>query len=356
MDVAKDAGSNSGPVFIVGSMGSGTTLMRLVIDSHENIAIAQETGFARALLAQKWIPYWKHGGEWYGRIGYSEAQLEEEMRDYFDHMFRRFAESQGKPRWGDKTPWHLWHMEMLASVFPDAAFIGTLRHPGAVASSQRNRFGWDWHRSVRHWVRSNIELAYTGARLGNRFSLCRYEDLVLEPERTMRPVFEWLGEPWSPRVLEHHVVQGQRGTRLEVEGNTRVDDPIDPSRVAKWTQSMDEEGWSELRNQTTHLSDLFGYHANDPMALEPLLPGAGDALVTGGPLQARLDEFADRVDWVHRPKPIPEDRLLKKMRPTVVQAAPDGSVAALGRRAARRLPAPVRDRLRRLRGTVRARG
>ena len=28
-----------GPIFIIGCMGSGTTLIRLILDSHENIAI-----------------------------------------------------------------------------------------------------------------------------------------------------------------------------------------------------------------------------------------------------------------------------------------------------------------------------
>ena len=59
---------------------------------------------------------------------------------------------------------------------------------------------------------------------------------MLRPEPLMRELLDWLGEPWSQSVLEHHTVQGARGGRLKVEGRSRVDDPIDTSRIAKWTR------------------------------------------------------------------------------------------------------------------------
>ena len=60
---------------VIGSMGSGTTLLRLMLDSHPNIMIAQETGFLRAAQAQYFIPFWKFGGEWLSRIGMEEPEL-----------------------------------------------------------------------------------------------------------------------------------------------------------------------------------------------------------------------------------------------------------------------------------------
>ena len=50
-----------GPVFVVGPMGSGTTLMRLVLDSHSRLALAPETGLARLILAHEQVPFWKFG-------------------------------------------------------------------------------------------------------------------------------------------------------------------------------------------------------------------------------------------------------------------------------------------------------
>src|SRR3954462_767381 len=102
------------PVFVVGSMGAGTTLMRLILDSHDNLAIAQETTFARALLAHKQIPFWKFGSVWYERLGWTPEEFDGELREFYGHLFERFAAQQGKRRWGDKSPHHVWHMQVLA--------------------------------------------------------------------------------------------------------------------------------------------------------------------------------------------------------------------------------------------------
>jgi hypothetical protein len=366
-----------GPVFVVGAMGSGTTLMRLILDSHPNIAIAQETGFMRAVLANKWIPFWKFGGEWYGRIGLTERELDAHLRNLYDTVFQRFAEQQGKRRWGDKTPYHTWHMSHAARVFPNAVFVATVRHPGAVATSLHSRFRYDWPKSVGHWMRSNLQLVHQAGELGDRLLLCRYEDLVVEPEGTIRELLDWLGEPWAPQVLKHNIVHGQRGMSDSVEGQTRSTDPIDPSRIGKWTGSMDAEGYRVLRMRAAPLARYFGYDLDDPFSIEPLLPATSvrRRALSGLDLHQRQAAFRDTVDWDERPAPSMENQPLKPDKLSVVRAtsarrkANPGSqgpreasqpaatpgpprsrkpLARLAHGVARRLPAPARARLRNL--------
>ena len=88
-----------GPIFVVGTVRSGTTLMRLVLDSHENIAIAPETGFMRVVQANKFVPFWMWGGEWYTRLGIDEDELNRELAALYGGFLRRYAEAQGKRRW-----------------------------------------------------------------------------------------------------------------------------------------------------------------------------------------------------------------------------------------------------------------
>lgn len=45
-----------GPIFIVGSMRSGLTMLRLILDSHPHIAIGPETGFMSGLAGVKKVP------------------------------------------------------------------------------------------------------------------------------------------------------------------------------------------------------------------------------------------------------------------------------------------------------------
>jgi Sulfotransferase family len=341
------------PIFIVGSLGSGSTLLRLMLDSHHRIAIPQETGFMRAVLANEHIPFWKFGGEWYGRLGLTEEDLLARLATFYGGLFRDHAASQGKARWGDKTPFHVWHMTEIRRLFPDAVFVGTVRHPGGVAASLHNRFGYDWARSVRHWTRINARLMTTATDLGERFALCRYEQLVREPEPLMRNLLAWLGEPWDPAVLAHHEVQRARGAPARVEGHTRPDQALDARRIDAWTTDLDEPAWALLRELTTPMARFLGYDVDDPARLEPLDPDGGP-VVTGAALARRRAGFPD-IDWAHPPAPALENQLLTHELLARLPAAGGrrggralAAAAGLGRRLAKGLPAPARAPLRRL--------
>ena len=115
---------SEGPVFVVGTMRSGSTLFRLILDAHPRISISEETGFMGGLAAAKQIPNWARGRGWYERIGFSEQEFDARLREFYAGMFERHARSQGKQRWGEKTPFHSRHIAQMATVFPDSVFVG----------------------------------------------------------------------------------------------------------------------------------------------------------------------------------------------------------------------------------------
>ena len=47
----------AGPIFVVGTMRSGSTLFRLILDAHPNIAISEETGFMGGLTTYSSFNY-----------------------------------------------------------------------------------------------------------------------------------------------------------------------------------------------------------------------------------------------------------------------------------------------------------
>ena len=288
-----DVVSTAGPIFIIGPMGSGTTLMRLIVDSHDDIAIAQETSIMRAYLAHRWIPFHRHGGDWYGRLGWSEDELDARMREFYAGMFERFAAEQGKRRWGDKTPWHAWHVRELRRVFPDAVFIAMVRHPGAVSASVSDRFRQSWGGAVTHWINTTTELVQRGIEQGDRLLMVRYEDLVVQPEKTLREVFAWLAEPWSDRLLEHDRVHTERGTARRVEGATRSDKPIATDRIAAWVDDRTPRQLQVLTERVGDLAGFYGYHLDDPEKVDPMEVSSmpGRLTMTGDMLAERMVMF-----------------------------------------------------------------
>ncbi|HEV2061577.1 MAG TPA: sulfotransferase [Solirubrobacteraceae bacterium] len=294
-----------GPIFLVGAMGSGTTLLRLILDSHENIAVPQETGFMRAYDAFKYAPFKASGRNWTKRLGWKESERDELLRELFDTLFMRYAERHGKRRWGEKTPLHTWHVDDMARLFPDARFIGVIRHPSASVSSNMRRFNLHLRRTAVHWARYTAEIARQAAVYGDRFALVRYEDLVLDPEPMLRELLGWLDEPWSDVVLSHHEVQGERRGRARVEGKSRRDEPIDPTRIGKWKEALSEGQQRWLVQRLARRAEFFGYAMDEPAPVAPLT-AAGRPVVYGTELGERIDAFADLDLRTQGPVPINE--------------------------------------------------
>jgi hypothetical protein len=286
-----------GPVFVVGSMRSGSTLLRLILDAHPHIAIPEETGFMAALAATKEIPNWFHGRGWFERIGWTEQELDARLREFYSGMFERHALAQGKPRWGEKTPFHSSYIAQMATVFPDAVFVGIVRHPGAVTNSLVHKFHYDLGDAATYWDGTNKEILRRALELGDRFVLLRYEDLVEHPEGTLRELVDWLDEPWSDDVLRHGDVQAARGAPRITAGNTRTRDPIKTDLADRWTEALDGTGRGLLAARTGELAAFLGYDATRPGALRPLVtadPAGRRHLLSGAALALR-QSGADRV-------------------------------------------------------------
>jgi hypothetical protein len=206
-----------------------------------------------------------------------------------------------------------------------------------------------------------MEIARLAAVHGDRFAVVRYEDLVLRPEPLLRELLDWLGEEWSPSVLEHHAVQGSRGGRRKVEGRSLVDDPIDVARVSKWTKMMEPRHRNVLRRRCGRLGAFYGYEIDDPVGLAPLRDGS--LLADGRDLDARIERFPELELRRQRAVPVADrfyDPRKSKVRSVEALAAMERREGpSLPRRAAlavwRRTPHRVRSRLRPLARRLRRR-
>ena len=276
------------PIFIVGSMRSGSTMLRLILDSHPRIAIGAETGFMGALLATRRIPGWKHGAEWFGRLGWTEQELDARLREFYTGMFERHARSQGKARWGDKTPFHTSHMEEMGRVFPEAVFVGIVRHPGAVAASLHRSFHYAFDEAVAYWCDVNRQMLTAAGDLGDRFTLCRYEDLVGDSEAVLRELMPAIGEEFDAALLRHHEVQRAQGAPRLTDGSTSSRDPIDARRAERWADEITSAQRDAL-SAAAPLGAVLGYTAT---GTAPFPAGTHQLTASGKELAERCAEHA----------------------------------------------------------------
>ncbi len=365
----------SSPIFVVGTMRSGSTLLRLLLDSHPNIAIGEETGFAGGLSAARTIPGWRYGAEWSSRIGWQRDELDARLRDLYTGMFERNAVSQGKKRWGDKTPFHSWHMTDLAEVFPEAVFVAITRHPAAVVTSMKKKFHYAVPEAADYWTSTNLEVLRQGVDLGaGRFAAVRYEDVVGTPEPTLRALVDWLGEPWSDDLLRHQEVQAAKGAPRLVDGSTSTREPIDPRKASAWQQALTPAEMSVVLDRTAEVARFLGY---DPADANRLAPWGSDGspgvhLLTGDRLRDRHAGWtprlelapASRADTGMEMTPQEMARRVEKAEAALarIRARPVVRASEAVRRAQKRLPLPsvdeIRSSLRRVRsagGSARSR-
>jgi hypothetical protein len=100
----------------------------------------------------------------------------------------RIAEAQGKPRWAEKTPSHVYHMKEIKTRIPTAKFIHIVRDGRSVAASLR-KIGWSSGSSDSHaqlawaaqsWAHAFAHGRRAGEDMAGDYLEIRYEDIVTD--------------------------------------------------------------------------------------------------------------------------------------------------------------------------------
>ncbi len=264
--------------FVVGAPRSGTTLLRLMLDAHPDLAIPPETYFITRAAK-----FWKQAKRPRRAQDPVEAYLEavtehkrwpdfhldadafrKRVRD--DHpdnlgdcvraFYEMYAEKVGKPRWGDKTPFYVRKMEVIHEVLPEARFVHIVRDGRAVALSIMDLwFGPDTiEEAAEFWV-ARIDEAREKATGLDHYIEVRYEDLVLDPEPQLRRICELVELPFDERMLTYYEHIDERiamemppeeiapdGRVVATEERLKIMEnlsrPPDPTRIDRWKNDM----------------------------------------------------------------------------------------------------------------------
>jgi Sulfotransferase family len=290
--------------FVVGVGRSGTTLLRMMLDTHPQLAIPPETHFINPFiqasgrlrfnpkLAAKTIVEderrrWKD-------FGLADEDLLERLEaiepfntsDALRAFFLLYAEKHGKPRWGDKTPDYIRKMKKIQKTLPEARFIHVIRDGRDAGLSQNARIAKRGKEPVppremaRRWRKRILKSQEDAAEVDHYLEV-RYEDLVSDTEGVLRRVCEHVELDFDPVMLRYYeraedrlremagALPAKKG-RPEREAGERVaahamtTKPPDPERVAVWRQEMSEEENAEFEEAAGYLLDRLGYETVTP--------------------------------------------------------------------------------------------
>lgn len=198
-----------------------------MLDSHSEMAVPDETGFVLGLGVRR-AHYERPEGflaeafldDLLPRAAFRRLELgADAMRSRFSAsspasfadairlVFAMYAQHRGKTRYGDKTPFYVLHLALLAEIFPEARFVHVIRDGRDVALSYLDV---DWgpetlEEAAVLWKRAVRRGRAAGERIGaGRYREIRYEQLVAEPEATVRQLCDFLDLRFEPAMLRYY--------------------------------------------------------------------------------------------------------------------------------------------------------
>jgi hypothetical protein len=190
------------PVFILSSLRSGSTLLRVMMNTHSQILAPHELH----LGALEVVINGKHVVRAMDELSLDVPQLEHLL---WDRVMHRELTRQDKTIFVSKTPGDVFRWRRFLRCWPEARFIHLLRHPAAIADSwirARPDLGADV--AVQDVLRYMV--AVEAARTEHGGLTVRYEDITADPERETRRICDYLGVEWEPAMVDYG--QGEHGT------------------------------------------------------------------------------------------------------------------------------------------------
>jgi sulfotransferase family protein len=290
--------------FVVGVGRSGTTLLRMMLDAHPELAMPPETHFINPVIqasgklrfnprtATKAI-VGDQRRRW-NDFGLDEADLLARFQavkpfnptDALRAFYTLYAEKHGKPRWGDKTPDYIRKMKKISKTLPEARFIHVIRDGRDAGLSQnariakRGKDGVPPKEMARRWRKRIVKSRIDAADVEHYIEV-RYEDLIGDTEGVLRRICEYVELDYDPAMLRYHERASERlqemagalpakKGRPEREAGERVaahamtTRPPDAERVAVWKREMSEAENAEFEAAAGYLLDELGYETATP--------------------------------------------------------------------------------------------
>jgi hypothetical protein len=184
------------PVFVLSSARSGSTLLRVLLNSHSRICAPHELHLRRLHVQIEDVNY--------ARLAMKELGLDEESLEYllWDRIMHRQLQRTGKSVFVEKTPGNGAIWERLVQAWPDARFIYLIRHPASILASLERAYPDTSSTELQRRV-LRYAARVDAARAARSGPVVRYESLTADPESVLREVCAHLGLHFEPRMLEY---------------------------------------------------------------------------------------------------------------------------------------------------------
>lgn len=266
-------------VIITGVQRSGTTLLRLLLNNHSQIAIPEEAGFLmpylnkRTLMSSaplsknekrtflKYLSQNKQYKRWKMEAHELDFILDADltMKEIIGYLYGIFAGLNGKQICGDKSPSFIRKLDLLSQAFPKARLVHIVRDGrDAHLSLKKLNIPYSGNIAVAslEWRVKVSLIQKTLEKLGDRAIELRYEDLLADPVRTLTQVCAFLDLSFEEDMLNfwEHSEEFIDSAHSEL-----IFKPLDSGNSQKWKTCLPEKNNREYEFFSRKTLIRYGY-------------------------------------------------------------------------------------------------
>ena len=222
----KGASPSLTPIFIVGMIRSGTTLLDQIISSHPDVVSAGEPVF------------WMREADRIRRLKSLEL-MQSDLEDIGGRYLETLKKVGGdSPRITDKMPLNYAHLGLIHMVFPNAKIIHLRRKPLDTCFSiyttflgQGPTFAYNQSNIIFSYMQYlRLMQHWREAFPREQFLEIRYESLIENREEVTRQVIEFCGLDWDDSCLYHE----RNESSIRTPSKWQARQPIYKSSVNRW--------------------------------------------------------------------------------------------------------------------------
>ncbi len=234
------------PVFVIGFLRSGTTLVERVLSAHPEIVVSDENQLLDDLIDELGRLSGVTGNVPEALRGLDVEQARHLRQFYWQRVREEFPPAAQKRRFINKVALNSLEIGLISTLFPEARLIFVLRDPRDVCLSCASQAFTPSVATINLLSWEGIARQYAAVMdlwLSLRDSLStdylelRYEDVVGDFENRFRQVFTFLGLDWRAEIMRYH--EKVAGQYIATPSFSAVAQPLYQSALARWRNYAD---------------------------------------------------------------------------------------------------------------------
>ena len=264
--------------FITGLQRSGTTLLSFMLSNHPAVLLdeyslgfriiqALKTNYGRVLpkhldLTEEEIIGRLVEHDYKGRlrqlIDVTKLEEVDSVRALITRSIQQKLQKEGRSHWGDKSPGLQHWLPELLLLIPKAKLIHIVRDGRATAASMRKRARKHLLWSAQRWVDGNLTALQHQFIIGKeQMLLLRYEDLLTDPEGSMRRICLFLDLDFDPCMLDLSQHRRTGGDQAYVS------DQLSRAKIDRYREELSPDEIRQLERIQGPLLQKLGYELDN---------------------------------------------------------------------------------------------